>query len=235
MLNPIVFETNTYDLVNFQQHTHQIDGASIIVRTDKTLPPAKTQAPQEKQVYHYYIPYNDQGSYRVKDRYDRVFDLINKFAHQAYLDNNPTQDTLVEGYNRNLKFIYDEYLHGVKKWAAIYSKGDAVNLYDDSNTAIIDFITTNYNLIVSTVFNWMRMMEYDNEEDVRKTIELWEYNKNPYLPTSKIITKYVTGLISSGDLSLENIIEYVKRNLFLVIFPDSDDQITIRYVDIKFQ
>ncbi len=242
MLNPIVFETNTYDLVNFQQHANQIDGAYIIVRTSKTLPPAKLeiQVPQEKQVYRYYIPYNDQGSYNLRDRYGRVFNLINRFAHQAYLDNNPNENALVEGYNRNLKFIDDKYLHGIRKWAAILSTRDGpynILLYNDVNIAKRDFITTKYNLIVSTVFNWMRMMEYETQEDheeVHKLIELWEHNKNPYVPTSKIITKYVVELISSGDLSLENMINYANTNGFLVIFPDTDYQITINFIDIKF-
>jgi hypothetical protein len=98
-------------------------------------------------------------------------------------------------------------------------------------------MTTNYNLIVSTVFNWMRMMEYEtheDDEDVRKLIELWERNKTLYVPTSKIITKYVVGLISSGDLSLENMINYAMTKGFLVIFPDTEDQMTINFTDITF-
>ena len=44
MLDPIVFGTNTYDLVNFQQHTNQINGASILVRTIKKVESVKPQA-----------------------------------------------------------------------------------------------------------------------------------------------------------------------------------------------
>ncbi len=81
------------------------------------------------------------------------------------------------------------------------------------------------------------MMEYETQEDgeeVLKLIELWERNKNPYVPTFKIITKYVVGLISSGDLSLENMINYAMTKGFLVIFPDTEDQMTINFYRYNF-
>jgi hypothetical protein len=241
MLDPIVFGTNTYDLVNFQQHTNQINGASILVRTIKKVESVKPQAraAQKNQIYHYYIPYNNEG-YTIRDKSGRLIQMAERFDSNAYLDNNPTEDTLFGTYNGNIKFTDANYLHGVRKFAAIFTslnKQD-IKLYDNLNTAVRDYISMIYDFIVRNVTKHLFSMDMDDYDydEVHRILENWDHIKNPHMPRSEVLTKYVSRLISSGDLSLENMISYAMNNGFLIIFPEADEYTEqITFTPITFQ